>query len=129
MANTWLGKPCAKCGAKKGRNQAVKKYCYRCGISERRESKERRHDAHIVATYGGESGDYAKQYAAQGGRCALCRRATGRSRRLAQDHDHVTGLKRGLLCSTCNQMLGHARDDPEFFVRSYWYLINKGYTP
>lgn len=41
--------------------------------------------------------DYEALFTAQGGRCALCRRASP-SRRLAIDHDHRTGEVRGLLC-------------------------------
>jgi Recombination endonuclease VII len=51
--------------------------------------------------------------AAQGGVCAICRkpemivdeRTPGGIRRLAIDHDHVTGRIRGLLCNRCNKCL------------------------
>jgi hypothetical protein len=33
--------------------------------------------------------------------------------RLHQDHDHVTGQTRDLLCSNCNKGLGCLGDDPE----------------
>ena len=68
-------------------------------------------------TYGLPEGAYDALYAFQGGRCWGCRRATGASRRLAVDHDHVTGRARMLLCSRCNQMVGHLRDDPDAFRR------------
>lgn len=54
---------------------------------------------------------YRRQYAAQGGRCHICRRANGAGRRLAVDHNHLTGELRGLLCSgslsanTCNRLI------------------------
>jgi hypothetical protein len=41
---------------------------------------------------------------------------------LSVDHDHKTLLVRGLLCRPCNDLLGHARDDPEFFTRAKVYL-------
>ncbi len=62
--------------------------------------------------------------AEQDGRCAICRRATGETKRLAVDHDHRTGEIRGLLCSICNRMLGHLRDDPKAFWRAAEYLMN-----
>lgn len=50
--------------------------------------------------------------AAQDGRCAICTRRP-RARRLAVDHDHNTGLVRGLLCYTCNKfVLGFVEFDP-----------------
>lgn len=78
-----------------------------------------------MKTYGLREGDYGALYEAQGGRCALCRRATGASKRLAVDHDHALSGRasvRGLLDSTCNTILGHARDDVEYFKRAIAYL-------
>lgn len=66
--------------------------------------------------------EYQTLYRAQGGRCYACRRATGKTKRLAVDHDHDTGEVRGLLCGPCNKTLGHARDSVEFFVRFAEYL-------
>lgn len=71
----------------------------------------------------------------QGGVCWLCRRATGTSKALAHDHDHAhcsgpdscPECLRGRLCSTCNRMLGHLRDDPGAFDRAAAYL--RGDTP
>jgi len=64
-------------------------------------------------------------YEAQGGKCYLCQRASGRTKRLAVDHDHSTGLVRGLLCSHDNlKVIGHSRDSVEFFQRGVVYLTN-----
>lgn len=125
--SSWAGKPCHRCGGRKGPNQSTRKVCYRCAILARREASAARHEQASVAVYGLAPGEYAARYAAQGGLCALCRRATGRTKRLARDHDHVTGEVRGLLCHPCNKILGHARDDPQFFARGYHYLINGGW--
>jgi hypothetical protein len=76
----------------------------------------------VAKVYGIQPDDYDKMYAAQAGKCAICRRATGLTRRLSVDHDHATGKVRGLLCRVCNDMLGHARDDIEFFARAMQYL-------
>ena len=83
----------------------------RCATHQRefeKASKAKRHDARVVATYGLTPGEYAQLYRFQNGRCAICRRATGRARRLAVDHDHVTGEVRGLCCGPCNKtVLSH----------------------
>lgn len=51
---------------------------------------------------------FDQMYEAQGGVCALCG-WPGYSP-LCVDHDHATGLVRGLLCKTCNNVLGDIRD-------------------
>jgi len=53
--------------------------------------------------------------AAQGGLCAICRKAPdgkGNCARLHVDHDHLTGKIRGMLCHRCNRALGFTREDP-----------------
>lgn len=67
--------------------------------------------AHVQRTYGLSPEEYRALYYAQGGKCYVCRRATGRSRRLGVDHDHLTGEVRGLVCTgslsamTCNRLI------------------------
>jgi len=101
----------------------------RCVTHHREVTKARKaaaHDNRVVSTYDGMGpGDYAKLYLHQGGVCAGCRRAKGTGRRrLAVDHNHETGEVRGLLCSPCNQLVGHFRDDPQAFLRLAEYLVN-----
>lgn len=40
------------------------------------------------------------------------------------DHDHTTGLIRGVLCGDCNRALGHANDDPHVLAGLIEYLKN-----
>jgi hypothetical protein len=67
--------------------------------------------AHIRRTYGLTETEYRVLYRAQGGRCYVCRRASGKSRRLGVDHDHLTDEVRGLVCTgslsamTCNRLI------------------------
>lgn len=51
--------------------------------------------------------EYDERLIAQSGRCAVC--ATPMQKPCV-DHDHRTGEVRGLLCASCNTMLGHAKD-------------------
>jgi hypothetical protein len=72
--------------------------------------------------------EYNDQLAAQGGVCAICRRPevstdkNGKLRKLAVDHDHVTGTPRGLLCSFCNGGLGRFYDNPVLLRAAADYL-------
>lgn len=85
-------------------------------------SKANAHERRVQSEYGLKPGEYGKIYLAQEGVCAICRRATGATRNLSVDHDHRTGLVRGLLCRPCNDLLGHLRDDPEAARRIAGYL-------
>jgi hypothetical protein len=44
------------------------------------------------------------------------------TQRMHIDHDHKTGLVRGLLCKHCNQGLGHFRDSTTFLHNAVGYL-------
>lgn len=71
-----------------------------------------------------EGMDYDKLLALQGGRCAICR-CTPRTRRLAIDHDHETGIVRGLCCTRCNHdLLGAAMDSLQVLENAVYYLKN-----
>lgn len=89
-----------------------------------RERKAANHEKRVQKVYGLKKGEYARLYEFQRGRCALCRRATGESKKLAVDHCHSSGAPRGLLCSICNKwILGYAaRDRVSFFERCIGYL-------
>lgn len=74
--------------------------------------------------YGITAEEYWEIYELQGGVCYICQRAKGTGKRaLSVDHCHRTGVVRGLLCLPCNRnILGHARDDIDFFERAIEYL-------
>ena len=61
--------------------------------------------------------DYNALLRKQAHRCAICRRPetvklkSGRLKRLAVDHDHVTGTVRGLLCHRCNVLVWALEDN------------------
>lgn len=91
----------------------------------RKAAKLRAHGRHVERTYGITAEEYWALYQAQDGRCFICRRATGKAKRLPVDHDHGTGEVRGLLCGPCNRdVLGHLRHDPEALVRALEYLLD-----
>jgi hypothetical protein len=50
---------------------------------------------------------YQAFFVLQEGKCAICgKHQDAENRRLALDHDHETGVVRGLLCFSCNGKLG-----------------------
>lgn len=104
----------------------------RCATHHRerqREIRKQAHDRHTRSRYGITGKEYDRLYEAQGGLCAICRRARGLRRKLAVDHDHELERERGsrasvrgLCCGPCNDMLAHAQDDPDVFRRAIEYL-------
>lgn len=68
-------------------------------------------DKNLQQNYRGFTGqDYDALFLKQGGRCAVCGKQ--QTQHLHVDHDHASGVVRGLLCSDCNTALGHLRDSP-----------------
>lgn len=80
--------------------------------------------------YGISADQYDSMVAKQHGRCAICRRKpwdratkdSARRKNLAIDHDHATGVIRGLLCTSCNKGLGLLREDPALMRAAVQYL-------
>jgi hypothetical protein len=102
--------------------------------ARRRREAARKH--HLRSRHNMTPEEYEELLASQNGLCYICRRAKGITRALTVDHDHGIARDccdhhedwscpdcwRGLLCSTCNKMLGHARDSAAFFERAIEYL-------
>jgi hypothetical protein len=68
---------------------------------------------------------YEKRFKEQDGRCAIC----GHKDRLVVDHNHATGLMRGLLCYTHNTALGMFRDSPKLLRAAAEYLETHSTEP
>lgn len=84
--------------------------------------------SHVERTYDISAPDAGALLAYQGGRCWICRKATGASKALAVEHDHADNWVRGRLCSTCNQFITRQLgDDPNAALRLVNYL--SGDTP
>lgn len=72
---------------------------------------------------------YDLMFEAQGGMCAICGGVNASGKRLAVDHDHVTGEIRSLLCSRCNLGLGYFQDNPTLLANARSYLLKEGALP
>jgi hypothetical protein len=64
----------------------------------------------------------------QDGKCCICTKPLNMDKkqnasRACADHEHVEPPKpRGILCTTCNAMLGHAQENPEILRTAALYL-------
>ena len=74
----------------------------------------------IKSRYGISVEDYERLFLQQDGRCAIC--LIPFSGKAHIDHDHETGVVRGLLCRPCNVGLGHFGDSVEGLMRAVAYL-------
>lgn len=96
-----------------------------------REWRKRNPNAHrgawLKCKYGLTLDDYDFMLEAQGFGCAICGKTLAEEGKwLAVDHDHETGAVRGLLCQSCNTMLGCASDDIFILGRAIDYLVQGG---
>jgi hypothetical protein len=99
---------CASCQHKRQRVAEPK--------SADRERARRYQHEYRLRGFGLTPEDYDTLNKAQGGKCYACGRLPIRQR-LSVDHDHKTGLVRGLLCNVCNRTLGHIERDGAAVVR------------
>jgi hypothetical protein len=95
---------------------------YRREYNARPERRRKQRDAYYRRTFGISADDFDALVEAQGGGCAICAVVPERVASLHLDHDHVTGAIRGVLCLSCNQALGHFRDDAELLERAAAYV-------
>lgn len=70
-------------------------------------------------TYKLPEGAYGEMLERQDGRCAVCQSV---DKKLQVDHDHETGLIRGLLCFDCNTSIGKLGDSVEGLRKAIDYL-------
>lgn len=119
---TTTKKACKDCGSLTRKVTAPGPRCATCHRDRKKAAKEAAWANHIFKTYGLTKEQYDALYAHHNGKCFICQRATGATKRLAVDHDHGTGFVRGLLCGPCNKVIGHFRDDPEALQRGAYYL-------
>ena len=133
-------KTCKKCGVKKSRDEFYKEKRVKDGLQARciecckadakavfqanpEPYRKRARDAYdyaerrarmLMTEYGMTPQDYVDLFEKQNGCCAICQcEESGHNAtdRLLIDHNHETDTVRGLLCSSCNLMLGKAKAD------------------
>ena len=90
---------------------------YRTENPEKRRISSR--NSELKRLYGLTPEMYDALLSRQGGVCAGCGLSPN-NKRLCVDHDHATGVVRGLLCGNCNMALGKVFDN----VHTLTNLIN-----
>jgi len=120
---------CKECRMEKKRaNPNFKETTRKAAIKHEKKRKGTRWGYSLYRNYGITEDDYWEMYEAQEGCCAICRRPTqgDHYNRLVVDHNHDTKEVRGLLCNSCNVVLGHSGDNAEVLERAAQYLKDKG---
>lgn len=99
-------------------------------VNERKRSRYRsqepqaRRESALRRLYGMSVADRLVMSTEQDDRCAICRRIPAKP--LEVDHDHKTGVIRGLLCDRCNKGIGQFGDDPKILEAAIAYLTAGG---
>lgn len=75
----------------------------------------------LKSTYGITLEDYDVLLRSQNSVCAICSKKE-KTKLLAIDHNHTTGVIRGLLCSKCNTALGLVEENIDILTSMKLYL-------
>lgn len=88
-------------------------------------SEREKHDSYLWRSYGITLDQYEEMLKAQNGVCAICKDECNRktTKRLCVDHDHITGVVRGLLCFQCNVGVGKFKDSPAIMTVAAQYMV------
>jgi len=78
---------------------------------------------HRLKRYGLTAEQYESFLLLQGGLCAICKRVPPRDFDI--DHDHLTGVVRGLLCNSCNRALGYLSTPDELEAAKQYLLTSQ----
>ena len=145
-------KVCSKCGTlkplsefykNKSRHRGIKSECKKCANeyhsrhnhtpSGRAINKRYRNSIKgrlvsrrmkLKAYYGITIEEYDRMLEKQNNCCAICKTNTpsGKYGRFHVDHCHKTNKIRGILCDSCNRMLGFAKDSINVLLNAIKYL-------
>ena len=116
---------CEGCGKEFQQNRVFQRFCsHECWRNHPETRRTARNKGRWYA-FGVDLEAQSAWRATQDDRCEVCWRELGEGKSgvaVVIDHDHTTGLVRGLICKQCNAALGRVRDDPEVLRRLVKYL-------
>ena len=121
---------CKRCSTEKPDSEKQKGYayckdCFRERIRGSESKKRNERKAKYKRLYGITIERYDEMAEEQNNKCAICetdRPGPKRIKRFNVDHCHTTKKVRGLLCSTCNLLLGNLKDNPDLMPKIVKYL-------
>lgn len=117
----WIKGTCNKCNL--GIDKEYRKgHRRKDGVSIRLARRERT----LRKLYGLSMLDYEKMVDSQAGTCAICHEEN-KGKNLRVDHDHETGVVRGLLCDRCNKAIGQFEDNPVLLRSAIDYIILRAF--
>lgn len=130
-----IAKVCEYCGIDfMARPDRIGRFCSRSHATAQRNKDEgtglgayeRNRRYMRLKLYGLSHDAFTEMWEQQSGECLVCSTPMingGNTRTSAHiDHDHSTGLVRGILCNSCNMGLGKFYDNPEVLEKAARYL-------
>ena len=114
---------CSQC--KSCRKEAYKSNPHWHENQTRNRTADQKRDALLKTRYGISLQEYKEMANEQNGLCKICGRKPSNDKGLCVDHCHQTSHVRGLLCPSCNTLLGMAKDNPDILQSSLNYLLGE----
>lgn len=89
--------------------------------------RQRQRNAMMKSRYGLTGRQYNALLKKQGGVCAICGNKSNHKTQkyLHIDHNHSTGIVRGLLCIRCNTVIGSCKESIEILNKAAKYLYHR----
>lgn len=113
----------------KGKKDGIDSVCKSCRQEYRQQPliSDKLNNRYLEKNYNINLKNYDELLASQNGCCAICLSDHPglRNKRFSVDHDHKRNNIRGLLCHSCNSMLGHAKDSLDILSNAMHYLSRK----
>ena len=85
-------------------------------------NSEARVNRNLKNRYGITAAEKQQMILNQNSMCLICSNELKNEREIHVDHCHETNKIRGILCSKCNLLLGHAKDSIEILKKAIKYL-------
>lgn len=130
---------CSKCkkkkevsafGVKNYNKDGLNHYCKKCENERSKikysdpDQREKAKYRQIKNNYGLTKEQYLQMLVTQHNQCKICEAKLLNDKNTHIDHCHKTGKIRGVLCKSCNHLLGNLKDDLTLINKIIQYLKN-----